>query len=367
MEKKYEYIRRTVYWQGKQYTVRGKTVEEAAEKLGALKEQLKRGEAALGESMTVARWADVWLDTYKKGNMTDKSFRTYTEKLSGYIIPVIGRMKLKDVKDVTLQKILNSQAGMSFSHVSKLRMVMSQMFAQARRSRLIAYDPAEALALPANEKRRRRSVTKEERAAILRVAETHRFGLQVLAILYCGLRPGELPPLRWSDVDLDTELMHITKALESGAEAVKGPKTESGVRDIPIPSPLLLRLKAARKGHTPFEYVFPRPNGKMMDQSFMDNGWRSFKRQVDLALGAQTNNHHKIIQSVVSDDLTMYCLRHTYCTDLEIAGVPLNVAKTLMGHSDITVTANIYTHKSHEVLVDAAKKLNALEGRRNQA
>ncbi|WP_420908839.1 tyrosine-type recombinase/integrase [Flintibacter muris] len=36
-----------------------------------------------------------------------------------------------------------------------------------------------------------------------------------------------------------------------------------------------------------------------------------------------------------------YCLRHTFCTDLQRAGVPLNVAKKLMGHSDVSVTVNI--------------------------
>lgn len=364
-EKKYNYVRRTVYWEGKQYSVRGKTPEEAAEKLGELKAKLKRGEVGISENMTVARWADEWLDTYKQGNMTAKSLQTYIDKINGYILPAVGTMRLKDVKDIHLQKILNSQTGMSFSHVSKLRMVMSQMFSQARRSRLILFDPAESLALPANEKRRRRSVTPEERRAILEVAEAHRFGLPILTILYCGLRPGELPPLQWRDVDLESSVISITKALESGSNNVKGPKTESGIREVPIPSLLLRRFIDAKKGHSLFEYVFPRPDGRMMDQYYMDNAWRSFKKRVDLALGAETNTHHKIIRSVVADDLTMYCLRHTYCTDLEIAGVPLNVAKYLMGHNDVAVTANIYTHKSHEVIKEAATKIDNLQKRRN--
>lgn len=363
-EKKYEYIRKTIYWEGKQYAVRGKTEAEAYEKLGELKAALKRGEVGIGENMTVARWAEEWLSTYKQGNMTNKSYQTYLDKLNGYILPAVGKMKIKDVKDVHLQKVLNAQAGMSFSHVSKLRMVMSQMFSQARRSRLIVFDPADGLTLPANVKGKRRSITREERAAILKVAETHRFGLAILTILYCGLRPGELPPLQWNDVDFSSATLSITKALESGAGAVKGPKTDSGIRDVPIPETLLLRLKEVKKGHTPFEYIFPRPDGTMMSQYFMDNAWRSFKKQVDRALGAITNNHHKIIESVVADDLTMYCLRHTYCTDLEIAGVPLNVAKYLMGHSDVSITANIYTHKSDEVIRQAANKINRLDDNR---
>lgn len=59
---------------------------------------------------------------------------------------------------------------------------------------------------------------------------------------------------------------------------------------------------------------------------------------------------NQIIQSVVAPDLTPYCLRHTFCTDLQRAGVTLNVAKELMGHSDISTTANIYTHRNQGVL-----------------
>ena len=51
-------------------------------------------------------------------------------------------------------------------------------------------------------------------------------------------------------------------------------------------------------------------------------------------------------------------MRHTYCTDLQAAGVPINVAKELMGHSDIALTARIYTHKSEEAFESAAALMN---------
>ena len=57
----------------------------------------------------------------------------------------------------------------------------------------------------------------------------------------------------------------------------------------------------------------------------------------------------------------MYCLRHTYCTDLQAAGVPINVARELMGHASISTTAEIYTHGSAESFEDAREKLNQLE------
>lgn len=72
---------------------------------------------------------------------------------------------------------------------------------------------------------------------------------------------------------------------------------------------------------------------------------------------------NQIIRSVVADDLTPYCLRHTFCTDLQKAGVPINVAKELMGHADISTTANIYTHKDMEVLHNGISLLDGSGGK----
>lgn len=65
-----------------------------------------------------------------------------------------------------------------------------------------------------------------------------------------------------------------------------------------------------------------------------------------------------ITKHALAPDLTPYCLRHTFCTDLQRAGVPINVAKELMGHANISVTANIYTHRDQKVLHSNMAKLN---------
>ena len=86
--------------------------------------------------------------------------------------------------------------------------------------------------------------------------------------------------------------------------------------------------------------------------------WRSFKQALDLDMGAQMV--HGAIDpetSVVADDLTPYCLRHTYVTDLQSAGVPLNVAKDLLGHQSIAMTSQIYTYLSVGAFAEASLKV----------
>lgn len=361
-----EYIRKTARYNGKKYEATGKTELEAMTRLAEKLAAAKRGEEIIGGSMTVNAWYAEWKRTYKEPKgLTKKSLSMYDEKYNGYIKPAIGHMKLKDVKDVHLQHILNAQAGMSSSHVKKIRMVLKEMFKRARQSRLISYDPAELLELPSVKQGKRRSITEEERAAILKVAETHRAGLWILTLLYTGMRPGETAALTWADVDFKNNEIHIHTAKESGSNTIKQPKTDSGVRDIPIHSALLPRLLSA-KGK-PFSPVFPTGAGNFQNANSLRRLWTGFKRDLDIFMGAETKQN-KIIKSVLSPDLTPYCLRHTFCTDLQKAGVPINIAKELMGHSDIQTTANIYTHRDNKTLhnsialMDGSAVKNELSG-----
>lgn len=346
---KYRYVRKTTTWQGKRYEVTGRTEMEALEKLAELKAKLRNNDATIGPDVTVDRWFQEWMALYKEpAGLTGKSLGMYREKYKNYIGPAVGKMKMREVREVNLQRLLNTQAGRSYSHVSKLRLVLREMFSRAASTRMIPFDPTTKLELPETTKGQRRSLTDREREAFLAVAQTHRAGLFMLTILYAGLRPGEVAALNWEDIDFDRREIIVHKAVESGTDRkIKATKTNAGMREIPMNSVLLDRMQKVRgKQGTP---VFTVSTGKRVDHQAIRRMWNSFLRDVDIEMGAVVYRN-QIIQSVVAPDLTMYCLRHTFCTDLQRAGVPINIAKELMGHSDIAVTANIYTHKDQDTL-----------------
>ena len=355
----YHYVRKSLTWEGKRYEVRGQTETEALEKLSELLSALRDGRELRSGDTLVEVWYQEWKRVYKvPSDLTKKSLRLYDEKYRKYIGPAIGTMRLRDVHDIHLQSILNEQRGMSFSHVTKLRMVMQEMFHQAYRSRLIAFDPSDGLKLPKNVKRSHRSITEEERAHILEVAAYHPSGLWVLLILYTGLRPGEAAALQWKDIDFDRNEIHVYKAIESGTNTIKTPKTAAGVRDIPMRQDLRQLLWQARGD--PFSLLFPSRKGTIRGASGIWRLWNSFAKELDLHMGA-IEKDGKIIRHAIAPDLTTYCLRHTFCTDLQRAGVAINIAKELMGHSSITVTADIYTHRNLSILHQNISRLDSLD------
>lgn len=356
-----DYVRKTARYNGKKYEATGKTELEAMTKLAEKLAAARRGEELISGSMTVDAWYREWKATYKdpKG-LTAKSLGMYDEKYNAYIKPAIGRMKLRDVKDAHLQKILNGQAGMSQSHVEKIRRVMRELFSRARKSRLIPYDPAEDLELPACRSGTHRSLTAEERTVLLKVALTHHAGLYILTLLYTGMRPGEAAALNWVDVDFAANMIHVHAAVESGSSRIKGPKTEAGVRDIPIHAALLPHLLAA-KGK-PFAPVFTGSGGSRLNSGNQYRLWKSFKRAMDIEMGAEVYRN-KIVRSVIAEDLTSYCLRHTFATDCARAGVPLETVRWLLGHEDISTTANIYQHRDDTALRAGISLLDGTGGK----
>jgi len=182
-KKRYKYERVTFYHNGKQYEATGKTVKKAHAKAAKKKFELENALATSGGNTLVKQWVTEWLETYKAPSVGEGQYKNYASHIKTVIIPAIGGKRLKDVKDIDLQKILNSRAGKSKSDLSKLRMLIKAVFKRARISRMIPYDPAEDLALPAAENGSYRSITPEEREAILRLAETHHSGLWIKVML----------------------------------------------------------------------------------------------------------------------------------------------------------------------------------------
>lgn len=364
-----DYIQKTFTFDGRRYSVYGRTEEEAALKKAEKERSLMEGRT--DSNMTVRQWAKVWLETYiDSKDITSASRRMYYDKMNNIILPAIGAYKLRNVSATQLQQLLNRRAGFSASDTGKLRIVLKAMFRQAAENRVIPYDPAAGLKMPKTTKGKHRSLTEAERAALITAADADRVdgkpnnsGLWVLSMLYCGLRPGETAALRWVDVDLDAGTLHVRQAKEAHSKTIKSPKTSAGVRDIPIHKDYLARLRAAKRTS---EYVFTQRDGKTpLTESSMKKMWDTVKKYMDLALGAKTERikppgkrKHMtvIVESALAEDIDLYCLRHTFCTDLQRKGVPINVAKELMGHADISTTANIYTHSTPDVL-EAARLL----------
>ena len=140
---------------------------------------------------------------------------------------------------------------------------------------------------------------------------------------------------------------------------IRGTKNANADRFVPIPDELYPLIKNTPK----FEYIACYSNLNKIQEINRTRVWQSCRRELNISMGCRLYRNQLIPPYPLAPDLVPYCLRHTYCTDLARMGIDIRVAQKLMGHSDITLTANIYTNLDNQDVLEAAKVINGYKGR----
>lgn len=335
----YKY-KKSFTFEGKRYWIRGNSLEEVAKKEALKLRDLEEGRITISASMTVAQWTERCINVYKP-NLSDSYKSEMKLRINKHILTAIGSLPIKSVKPLMCQEILNNQAGMSKSHITKIHQELCFIFEKAVENHLILDSPAKNLIRPKGTQGKRRSLTENERKHLLSVCgKSDRFILFLL-MLYCGCRPAEA--IRARGMDIDTlEGLHVLH--------IRGTKTENADRYVPIPDELYERIYKT----SPFEPICPNAAGREHSEGSYDRLVENLKRELNLSMGARTYRNKLIPPIPLAPDFVPYMLRHTYCTDLQKKGVDIRAAQKLMGHADISTTANIYTHQDNETLLQAA-------------
>jgi len=255
--------------------------------------------------------------------------------------------------------------GCSKTYIKKVANTLHQMFERAKSNKLILENPAIDLELPEAEDGTHRAITDFERDITIKVAEYHRGGLWVLTLLYCGLRPSEAARLDGRHLDFECRRIIVEGAVKKKGNRLGKAKTESGNRIIPMPSVLEQKYKDLKRG--PFEPVFQNEKGGRLSKTNMRILWNNFKREMNIIAGCEVYRNQVLPPYRIAADLVPYCYRHTFCTDLEAAGVSINEASRLMGHKDIKITSRIYTHYSQESFDRVAILMDNYQNARNNA
>lgn len=344
MAKKFA-VRKSFTFDGKRYYVNADTETEAEVKKALKLKELEEGKYTVHREMTLKRWAEMCMETYKRPTVAEKTYENYVGILDRCILREIGHKPISKIKPIDCQRVVNAQAGKSNSQINMTIRLMRFVFNKAVKEKLILENPADDLAKPKGTKKKRRAVTPQEREAFLTVTEnTNRFNVFLL-MYYCGCRPGEAIKVKRSDIELvnDVPMLHV-----------RGTKTAYADRFVPMPLVLYERFKDLPQS----AFVAPNGNGvdKMTDQAYK-RCWHMLWREMNLAMGCNTYRNQLMPPYPLSDDFVPYCLRHTYCTDLQKKGVDIRTAQRLMGHADIRMTANVYTHVDTDAILEAAKLL----------
>lgn len=340
MRKGYNKKRKTFTYDGKRYEVIGDTDAELIRKMTEKKEALKRNEVLICSSMLVKDWANQAVETYKT-NLSPTASKNYKYMMNAHVLSELGDMKLKDVKPLHCQKCLNLCEGMAQKTINDIYQIMRFIFSTAVDNALINVSPAAKITKPKGKAyKHRRSLTAYEEGIFLEAIKEHQHGLLFALMWGCGCRPSEAMNIDGRDIVYKEgkPFLHI-----------RGTKTANADREVPIPQEVMDMLPDSIE---PFMPLVKTSADHRMNAQSTKRAWASLERIMNIKMGCRLYRNELIPPYPLADDLSPYCLRHTYCTNLAKRGVDIRMAQALMGHADIKMTSNIYTHVDDGMLVN---------------
>lgn len=338
----------------------GKTRTEVQARLRELAREMARQPCAADTRQTLEAYLTRWLGDERLA-LRPRTWERYRELVIGHVIPELGHVRLDKLTVAQVQTALASKAasGLAPRTVGHIRAVLRTALADAVRRELIGRNVASLATPPRPPDRLIEPFTPDECARMLRGAST--FGVEgiVALALGLGLRQGEILGLRWRDVDFGARSLRVQMSLQlvRGAYGLVEPKTSRSRRTLPMPS-----------------FVSDSLEGRRVQQD------ADRIRAADLwdepipglvfttALGAPrngtslTHTFHRLLEVEEIPQRTFHTLRHTAATLMLGAGVDLKTVSTVLGHSQIGLTADTYGATLPGLKRQAAEQMDGVLG-----
>lgn len=336
-------------------TVKG-TKKQAEAELRKMIADLESGSVITASSMKLSDWMATWLNTYLP-NIEQTTRDGYQEKIDNYINPTLGHLPMKAIKPDNIQLWINvlSKRGLSPKTIRNAYNNLNAALKKAVILRMIPYNPCEGTVLPKLQKYHAQVYNAATIQQALAAADNMVDYLIVLLGATLGLRRGEMAALQWKDVNFSASTVSITQNRVHVKNSVvqKAPKSQAGNRVIKIGQDVLTALSDAKTiyddavlnipGFKNLGYILCKENGEPFHPDSITQRWERFIAK-----------HHL-------PEIRLHDLRHSNATALIAAGVSPKVVQHRLGHANVSITLNTYTHVLPSMDEEAAEKLdNAL-------
>ena len=315
--------------------------------------------------MTFARLCDRYLEASKLRVGTQQA-HIQAQRVRDYIMPQLGHLKLGELRPAHIEAALAAWSTGSRHDRQKGRLgprTVRHVFEQTRavcrwglRMGLLMRDVVVSVSPPKVPQREMRVLDPEGIGKLLVSAKGTDLQLPIAVAVGTGLRRGEIFGLKWSDIDFERRKLYVRRSLEDwgGVMRPKEPKTLRSKRPIPLPTFVLEMLRAHRHaqnerrvflglGRDDDRWVFDRGDGMPVDIGAFSLKFARLATKIKIQVRFQD-------------------LRHGFATHALGSGVDLKTVSTLLGHSTISTTANVYVHPLETLQRDAAIKIDSLLG-----
>jgi len=335
--------------------VYGKTWDECDRKRQELVERDKQGIATPTRSAKLSEWLPYWLEHFIKPHRKRTTQAKYETHVRLYLLPLLGSKGLESLSPRDVRLFLAKATKLASAATAKeSHKVLRTALTAACRDELISRNVAMMVQPPQVVSRESRPWTLDETLAFLSTARTDPLYAAFVLAVALGMRRGEIIGLRWSDVDLNGRALVIREQVQRVRGELYADSTKNGKRrPIPLPRICVVALRwhrlrqaeirqAAGERWQESDYIFTTRTGRPVEPT---NVYRSFRR---IAADAKV------------PVVRMHDARHGTATLLVACGVSPRVVMEILGHSQIGLTMNVYTHVTQDSQREALANMDRL-------
>ena len=294
------------------------------------------------DGISFGTYAQNWLSRYKS-NLKATTLKGYRSYLRKHLLPEFGEMNLLEISVDDLQDFLNDRKELAHKTLREFIVFLRQIFDGAMEDKKLTFNPARSKKLhnPSDKVTVREALPLEIVLQILQdicgLEEDERRLMALL--LLTGMRRGEVLGLRWEDIDFEKKMLSVQRnvTFPSNQPNITTPKTENGVRQVPVDDNLIILLD--RPTHAKGYVIGGRKPITLTQYRYM---YEKIERQVDL------------------HEATAHIFRHSYLTLLDAAGVDPKTLQSIAGHGDFKITMNRYVHGREKEISAAGTKLSSM-------
>ncbi len=336
-------IRRTVF---------GTTKEDVSKKLAKATAARLNGSYVQPNRTRLAAFLDRWLEDAARPSIRPTTYASYKGILNNHIGPRLGGTSLCVLSPAHIQGLYADMErdGVGPRVRQLTHAVLRRGLKQALKWGLIARNPCDAVDPPRVPKHEISPLTSEQVEKFLDAAKGNRLHALFVVAIGTGMRLGEIFGLRWPDVDLKSRAITVRNTLieVNGKLTLAEPKTPKSRRRIDLPQVVVDALTAhraqtVRAGFASAPWVFCNSAGGPLRRTHF-----------------RSNHFKPLLLAAGLPDIRFHDLRHTSATLLLAAGVHPKVVQERLGHAQIGITLDIYSHVLPTMQLEAAGKLDAM-------
>lgn len=324
----------------KWYTLHGER-KDAEKFLTEKLRELDTGSLIDSRNINVKQYFNYWYEQHCLNKLSPTTYESYRRNLDNYILQELGYIKLEDLQPMHLQSFYTkcSKKGLSNKTILYFHRIIHCGLKQAMKWQFITRNVADCVDTPKPNKYKAKFLNDIEITKLIKAIKNTDLYIPVMIGIATGMRRGEILGLIWDNVDLEHGTIRITQALYPTKEGlvILPPKTETSIREIGIPLTLINILKNHKyeqdkikqrlgQNYINNDLVCCSIEGKPIHHTKLNHNFNNLLKQNNLTL------------------IRFHDLRHSHASLLMKENTPIKAISERLGHSNVNITLNLYSH-----------------------